>query len=192
MRTTTKIEELDIYVWEGKADIVDRVARCMASFDVEVIRADDIAISPERTALRPSLAIISVSVIDSGALLMRDWQAAHGIPVVWVGAAPRDHDPATYPSDYSHILPLDFTCAELRGMVMKLVLQLRAHSAKTHESDAMIANSECMQALLHEVDTFADCDTSVLVHGETGVGKERIARLLHENIPATGRDHSSQ
>jgi hypothetical protein len=39
MRTTAKIDELDIYVWEGKADIVDRVARCMASFDVEVIRA---------------------------------------------------------------------------------------------------------------------------------------------------------
>ncbi len=87
MRTNPKIEELDIYVWEGKADIVDRVARCMASFDVEVIRADDIAISPERTALRPSLAIISVSVIDSGALLMRDWQAAHGIPSC--GSAPR-------------------------------------------------------------------------------------------------------
>jgi DNA-binding NtrC family response regulator len=48
------------------------------------------------------------------------------------------------------------------------------------ESSALVANSECMQALLHEVDTFADCDTSVLVHGETGVGKERIAQLLHE------------
>jgi DNA-binding NtrC family response regulator len=79
-----------------------------------------------------------------------------------------------YPSEYSHILPLDYTCAELRGMAMKLVLQMRTHSAKTHESDAMIANSECMQALPHEADTF-DCDTSVLVHGETGVGTERIA-----------------
>jgi DNA-binding NtrC family response regulator len=99
---------------------------------------------------------------------------------VWVGAAPRDHDPAMYPSEYSHILPLDFTCAELRGMVTKLVLQIRAHTAQTLESSALVANSECMQALLHEVDTFADCDTSVLVHGETGVGKERIAQLLHE------------
>ncbi|MDE1184648.1 sigma-54 dependent transcriptional regulator [Paraburkholderia sp.] len=180
MRTPLKIDELDIYVWEGKADIVDRVARCMASFDVEVIRADDIAISPERSAQRPSLAIISVSVIDSGALILRDWQAAHGMPVVWVGAAPRDHDPKMYPSEYSHVLPLDFTCAELRGMTTKLVMQLRAHNAKTLEASAMIANSECMQSLLHEVDTFADCDTPVLVQGETGVGKERIAQLLHE------------
>ncbi|MFL9902231.1 DUF3613 domain-containing protein [Paraburkholderia fungorum] len=41
-----------------------------------------------------------------------------------------------------------------------------------------------------EVDTFADCDTSVLVHGETGVGKERIAQLLQENILATLRGRS--
>ncbi|TGS73442.1 sigma-54-dependent Fis family transcriptional regulator, partial [Mesorhizobium sp. M8A.F.Ca.ET.181.01.1.1] len=101
MSTPTKIGDLDIYVWDGKADSLDRVARWLASFDVEVIRADDIAISPERSAQRPSLAIISVSVIDSGALIMRDWQAAHGIPVVWVGAAPRDHDPSMYPAEYS-------------------------------------------------------------------------------------------
>ncbi|CAB3758345.1 sigma 54-interacting transcriptional regulator [Paraburkholderia solisilvae] len=180
MRTPAKIDEVDLYVWEGKADIIDRVARCMASFDVEVIRADGTALSPERLATRPSLAIISVSAIDAGAMLPTDWQSAHGIPVIWVGAAPRESDPATYPPEYSHVLPLDFTCAELRGMVSKLVVQLRAHSAQTLAPTALIASSECMQALLHEVDTFADCDTSVLVHGETGVGKERIAQLLHE------------
>ena len=179
MRTPTKIEELDLYVWEGKADVVERVARCMASFDVDVIRADDIAISPERTATRPSLAIISVSAIDSGALALRDWRAL-GMPVVWVGAAPRDHDPTMYPTEYSHILPADFTAAELRGMIVKLVQQVRAHSAQTLSPTTLVANSESMQALLREVDTFADCDTSVLVGGETGVGKERIAQLLHE------------
>ncbi|SEI40162.1 sigma 54-interacting transcriptional regulator [Paraburkholderia diazotrophica] len=187
MKTTTRIEELDLYVWEGKADIVDRVARCMASFDVEVIRADAIALSPERTSMRPSLAIISVSVIDTAGFAVRDLQATHAMPVIWVGAAPRDHDPAMFPAEYSHVLPLDFTCAELRGMVSKLVVQLRAHSAQTLESGALVANSECMQALLHEVETFADCDTSVLVHGETGVGKERIAQLLHEKHSRYGQ-----
>lgn len=78
MRTTTPIEELDLYVWEGKADIVERVARCMASLDVEVLRADDTAISPQRIAARASIAIVSVSVIDTGALVLRDWQAKVG------------------------------------------------------------------------------------------------------------------
>jgi DNA-binding NtrC family response regulator len=84
-----------------------------------------------------------------------------------------------YPAEYSHILPLDFTCAELRGLVSKLMVQLRAHSAQTAAADVLVAESEPMRALMREIETFADCDTSVLVHGETGTGKERIAELLH-------------
>jgi len=179
MRTTTPIEELDLYVWEGKTDIVERVARCMASLDVDVIRADDTAISPQRIATRASIAVVSVSVIDSGALILRDWQATHGMPVIWVGATPRESDPAMYPTEYSYVLPLDFTCAELRGLISRLVTQMRAHSAQTAAGDTLVAESEPMRGLLREIETFADCDTSVLVHGETGTGKERVAELLH-------------
>ena len=180
MRTAHTFEDLDIYVWEGKADIVERVVRCMSSFDVEVIRADDMTNTPERSASRAALAVISVSVIDGGSGRLRDWQAHTGMPVIWVGALPRERDPSTYPPQYSHVLPLDFTCAELRGMVTKLLAQLRAHTAEALEPTALVAHAECMQALLREVDTFADCDTSVLIRGETGVGEERIAQLLHE------------
>jgi DNA-binding NtrC family response regulator len=180
MRTAHTIEDLDIYVWEGKADIVERVVRCMSSFDVEVIRADDMTNTPERSTSRAALAVISVSVIDGGSGRLRDWQAHTGMPVIWVGALPRERDPSTYPPQYSHVLPLDFTCAELRGMVTKLLAQVRAHTAEALEPTALVAHAECMQALLREVDTFADCDTSVLIRGETGVGKERIAQLLHE------------
>jgi DNA-binding NtrC family response regulator len=104
-----------------------------------------------------------------------------------VGAAPRDNDPAMYPSEYSYILPLDFTCAELRGLVSKLAIQLRAHSAQTAGADMLVAESESMRALLKEVDTFADCETSVLVHGETGTGKERVAELLHRKNARYGQ-----
>src|SRR3546814_17111845 len=37
-----------------------------------------------------------------------------------------------------------------------------------------------MRDVLSEAETYADCDSNVLVHGETGVGKERIAHLLPE------------
>ncbi|KAG1394021.1 hypothetical protein G6F59_014251 [Rhizopus arrhizus] len=37
-----------------------------------------------------------------------------------------------------------------------------------------------MRALLAEAEMFADCRSNALIHGETGVGKERIARLLHD------------
>ncbi|MGI4901802.1 MAG: sigma 54-interacting transcriptional regulator, partial [Janthinobacterium lividum] len=184
--TRPTLEEFDIYVWEGSADVVDRVARCMASFDIEVIRADGTALSRERLESRPSIAIISVTVIDSPNSA-REWEAAHGMPVVWVGATARGRSTSTYPAEYAHILPLDFTCAELRGMITKLALQMRAHGEKTEESSALIANSECMQALINEAVTFADCETNVLIHGETGVGKERIALMLHERHSRYGK-----
>src|SRR6202012_5275723 len=44
----------------------------------------------------------------------------------------------------------------------------------------LVAHTEPMQALLREVETFAACDTSVLIRGEAGVGKERLAQLVHE------------
>ena len=85
-----KIEELDLFVWEGTADILERVMRCMGSLDVEVIRADDMTMPPERDASRATLAIISVSVIDKGSRMLHAWQAKSGMPVIWVGAVPRE------------------------------------------------------------------------------------------------------
>jgi DNA-binding NtrC family response regulator len=180
MRQTTRLDGLDIHVWEGRADIVERVVRAMSGHEVDVLRADGTSINAPRTSERPAIAILSVSMMDSGAFALRDWEARHSMPVIWVGAAPRERDPSQFPVDYSHILPLDFTGAELRAMIAKLAQQLRAHGEDVQASHALIAHAECMQALLREVDTFADCDTSVLLHGETGVGKERIAQLLHE------------
>ncbi len=40
--------------------------------------------------------------------------------------------------------------------------------------------SDRMRVLMREVAAFADCEQPVVVEGETGVGKEYVARLLHE------------
>ena len=91
MSSPPNFDELDLFVWEGKADILDRIARCMASFDVEVIRADGMPPPQQErgTALRPSVAIISVTVIDGGGLAHAT-ELLQGMPVIWVAAASRD------------------------------------------------------------------------------------------------------
>ncbi len=43
-----------------------------------------------------------------------------------------------------------------------------------------VFSSPRMQVLLREVAAFADCEQPVLVKGDTGVGKEYIARMLHQ------------
>ncbi|WP_219219794.1 sigma 54-interacting transcriptional regulator [Variovorax boronicumulans] len=182
MTPTLNFDELDLYVWEGKADIVERIERCMASFDVGVVRADGIPMPQDRSTSRAALAVISVSVIDGGGMPVTT-ELLQGMPVIWVAAASRERDARSYPPDYLYVLPYDFTGAELRTLVAKLVRQLRARAVQPEKTNTLIAHSESMRSLLSEVKAFADCKHNVLVRGETGVGKERIAELLHLGHP---------
>ncbi len=48
--------------------------------------------------------------------------------------------------------------------------------ATTHE---LIGNSSAMKSLTHEIETVAKTPLSILIEGETGVGKELVARQIH-------------
>lgn len=181
MKNRLTQDDLDVYVWEGKSDIAERVARGLASFDADVIRADSISVSSETLQARTSIAIISVTVIDKPSFNARAWQAGHGMPVIWVAAESRGTDPRVYPPEYSNILTPDFTAAELRTLVFKLAGSVRESARTAPVAEPLIAMSACMQVFLAEVEAFADCDSNVLIRGETGVGKERVAQLLHDN-----------
>lgn len=180
-------EALEIYVWEGKHDIADRVARCMAPFGVEVIRAGGIDFLPPEPRLKPSVAVISVSVIDQGHFTALDWEGAQGMPVVWVAQPQRSHDPGRFATEYSHILPHDFTAADLQAQLRKLLPDLSVPAPDTTPNNDLVADSPAMRELLESVNTFADCASSVMLYGETGVGKERIARLFHERNRTYGQ-----
>jgi len=173
-------ESLDIYVWEGSSDIADRISQCLASFDIEVIRADGLPVTRDQVSSRPSLAVISVTVIEHAEFSVDAWQKSHGMPVIWVAEVGRTANPRVYPVEYSHILMLDFTCAELRKLVFRLASELHASASADRSPQPLIAQSESMQMLVAEAEAFADCESSVLIIGETGVGKERIAQLLHQ------------
>jgi transcriptional regulator with AAA-type ATPase domain len=51
----------------------------------------------------------------------------------------------------------------------------------------LVARSEVMRRTLHMVHRLAPVDTTVLVTGESGAGKERVARLLHLGSPRAPR-----
>src|SRR5262245_49798138 len=47
----------------------------------------------------------------------------------------------------------------------------------------LIGSSAPFRALLHDVDLVAPVSSAVLIHGETGTGKEVVARAIHERSP---------
>ncbi len=62
------------------------------------------------------------------------------------------------------------------------VISQMSRTQKTRDDDSMrlVGSSPQIQALNHDVEALAKEDASVLILGETGTGKTKIARLLHE------------
>lgn len=64
---------------------------------------------------------------------------------------------------------------------------LRDEVKAAHEFGEIIGGSPAWQKVLEQVQLVAPTDTSVLVLGESGVGKELIARAIHEQSPRRER-----
>jgi DNA-binding NtrC family response regulator len=81
---------------------------------------------------------------------------------------------------------------ELRGHVRRLIEQkrlreenslLRRHVEGTHRMGEMIGRSPAMAVVFDTVERIAAADIDVLILGETGTGKELVARSIHTRSP---------
>ena len=53
--------------------------------------------------------------------------------------------------------------------------------------EQIIGNSPALESVLEQVEQVAPTDSTVLIQGETGTGKELIARAIHNISPRYGR-----
>jgi nitrogen regulation protein NR(I) len=87
---------------------------------------------------------------------------------------------------YDYLLK-PFEMEELLGLVAKAVESSRLMSevvaigAGETSRDAIIGNSRCMQEIYKEIGRVAAKPVTVLVRGETGTGKELIARAIYQH-----------
>jgi chemotaxis protein methyltransferase CheR len=81
---------------------------------------------------------------------------------------------------------LERTVAELEQLRSRLEeenIYLREEVRSEHGFEGIVGNSDPLLYVLHKVRQVAPSDTSVLVLGESGVGKELIARTIHDQSP---------
>jgi formate hydrogenlyase transcriptional activator len=64
---------------------------------------------------------------------------------------------------------------------------LQQEIAEAANLGEIIGSSPALRAAMHQVAVVAPTDTTVLIHGETGTGKELIARALHQGSPRRER-----
>ncbi len=66
-------------------------------------------------------------------------------------------------------------------------LYLESEIRSEHNFEEIVGNSPALRALLEKVAIVAPTSSTVLLRGETGTGKELIARAIHNNSPRRSR-----
>jgi transcriptional regulator with GAF, ATPase, and Fis domain len=77
---------------------------------------------------------------------------------------------------------LQASLAEVQNLKQRLLAEsryLEKEIAETGRFEEIIGESQVMRAILNQVDQVAPTDATILILGETGTGKELIARTLH-------------
>ena len=168
---------LTLLVSEGAATFFGRAGACLEQYGATVTKADILSASPTDQAGEQVLALVSVTALAQDLV----WHSILATPVIWVGEE-RQHAHTLDPLGGQRLLAPDFTEAELCAMLdSTMTPALTDGDLPSLAGWPMVAESEPMKALLSEVKVFAGSNHNALIQGETGVGKELIAELLHQS-----------
>jgi len=77
--------------------------------------------------------------------------------------------------------------AELKDKLTAEKVYLEDEIRTDYNFEEIIGDSPALKRVLHQVETVAPTDSAVLIRGETGTGKERIARAIHDLSGRRGR-----
>ncbi len=75
----------------------------------------------------------------------------------------------------------------LKARLEKENVYLREELRAEHNFEEIVGNSPALLKALHAVEQVAPTDSTVLIYGETGTGKELVARAIHNRSSRDGR-----
>jgi formate hydrogenlyase transcriptional activator len=116
--------------------------------------------------------------------------------LVFTSKQPRTYDPSDLP--FLQLMANQVAVAvgnalaweEIKALKDKLVCEkayLEEEVRTEHDFGDIVGENAALRAILKQVETVAPTDSTVLIRGETGTGKELIARALHDLSPRKGR-----
>ena len=77
--------------------------------------------------------------------------------------------------------------AELKARLQKENVYLQEEIRTEHNFEEIVGNSPALLAVLRKVEQVAPTESTVLIYGETGTGKELIARAIHDRSARKNR-----
>ncbi len=124
-----------------------------------------------------------VSAVNSGELyryVAKPWEAEE-LKMDVRRAVERYEMAAELDRRYEEILRLNEALEEARKKLEQENVQLRHAAQERYQFDGMIGQSPAMERVYDLVEKVLNADTSVMLTGETGTGKEMLARCIHFN-----------
>ncbi|MGE0869413.1 MAG: sigma 54-interacting transcriptional regulator [Kofleriaceae bacterium] len=187
-------ETIDVKVARNlnRENIADAVTQLSDSIIAKVVRSrkpvivsdamrdDEFAAAKSVMQLKVS-SVICVPLLDRGRLL----------GLIYVG---NDSIRDLFQQDTLRVLTVFASQASLIVANALLLNELRIDNKRLHErleqyrfGEIVGSNSSPMQQVFRKVEKIAATDISVLITGETGTGKELIAREIHNRSPRVGK-----
>ncbi|MFO0583141.1 MAG: sigma-54 dependent transcriptional regulator [Anaeromyxobacter sp.] len=165
------------------------VARAVASGEAALeeiaARAYDLVITDVRMPGMGGLALLR-AIQDRDPLIMVIVMSAYGshetaIEAMKAGA----YDWLSKPFRPDEVVLL-LAKAEERERLARENVRLRGELARSYRPDQLVGSSEAMRELDRQIARVAPQKTTVLLTGDSGTGKELVARALHERSPRAG------
>ena len=186
-----------ILVVDDEPDIRTTVKEILEDEGYQVVLAANAAAARElRTQGRPDVILLDIWMPETdGISLLREWAQAGALttPVIMMSG----HGTVETAVEATRLGAYDFV--EKPISLAKLLLTIeraREASRLKRENEGLreqlalplepIGASKAMGALRAQLDKLAQHDTSILIQGEAGTGKESLARWLHARSPRQG------
>lgn len=175
------------------------LVRTLATEGYEVRHVETLAEARREDLTKIEAVLLDIGLPDGmGTELLRDWRAGRpDLPVIFLTGSPSLEtavealrggatDYLTKPVSaqaLGAVLGRAIEASHLR----REVGQLREALATQSQPGRIVGSSAALRRLRDEIRAVAPAPTTVLIQGETGTGKEVVARALHDESGRTGR-----